>query len=298
MFKLKDNKKIEILIDILMFSFGTLLFAISTNVFIVPNNLAPGGLIGLATILKIVFGLPVGWTTLAMNVPLFVLAYKKIGYSFLTKSLFCVILGNVLIEITRPFILDFELEYKSDILLASVFGGFIGGVGLAIIFIRGGSTGGIDIIANLLSAHNSHISIGKLLLILDALVIAISAFVCDIEKAFYASVCVFITTKFIDAIMYGVDIGTGKLVFVISSKNQEISQKIIKKLSRGVTELKSKGSYTGNEGEILLCAVRRHEIHELRNIVHSVDKNAFMVVTDAREITGEGFKEISIKTTI
>ncbi|MDR0404467.1 MAG: YitT family protein [Oscillospiraceae bacterium] len=296
-----DDKKKEFAIDVVAFFFGNMMLAITTNIFVVPNNLAPGGLVGAATMLQTIFGFPVGWTTLAMNVPLFILAHKKIGHSFLIKSLFSTVMYNVLIEVTKPFIVQFGFEYKGDILLTSVFAGLLGGASSSLIFMRGGTSGGIDIIASLLSIYNSHISIGKLLLILDVIVIAISAFVYDVEKAFYATVCVFVTTKVIDAVMYGVDVGTGKIVFIISPKNEEISQKITEELLRGSTKLKSKGSYTGKEGEILLCAIRRHEVFQLRSIVNSIDENAFMIVTDAREITGEGFKKTPVsiqKTTI
>ncbi|MDR3179131.1 MAG: YitT family protein [Oscillospiraceae bacterium] len=289
----KTSKINEILIDTVFFVFANILFAASVNIFTAPNDLAPGGLLGIATMLYSTFGFPIGFTTLLMNVPLFIWAYKKAGYTFFAKSVVPTLLGNLLLEITKPIIVNCALEYKGDPLIISISAGLISGAGFALIFMRGGTSGGVDIIASLLSASNSHISVGKFLLLIDAIILIISVFVYNIEKAFYAAVCVFVTTKVIDAIMYGVDVGNGKIMFIISKQNKEIAQSIIKDLARGVTELKSRGSYTGQEGEILLCAIRRYEIYKLYKLVHDIDQNAFMIVTEAREITGEGFKLLS-----
>ena len=274
--------------DALFFLLGSLLYAVSVNVFSAPNNIAPGGFTGIATMLNYLFGLPIGITILVMNVPFFILGAVQLGKKFLAKVIAATILSSVVIDLTAPFM----PAYRGDMMLCCIFGGILSGAGLALIFLRGGATGGTDLIAKLVSKYVRFISLAHLLLIADIVVVLTTIPVYrTIESPLYAFIFIFVTTKVIDMVMYGNDSGTGQMMFIISQKNQEIKKHILEDMDRGVTELKSRGGYSGIEGEVLLCAVRRGEMHRTLDIVKKADDRAFVIVGDAHEITGEGFKE-------
>ena len=274
--------------DALFFLLGSLLYAVSVNVFSAPNNIAPGGFTGIATMLNYLFSLPIGITILVMNVPFFILGAVQLGKKFLAKVIAATILSSVVIDLTAPFM----PAYRGDMMLCCIFGGILSGAGLALIFLRGGATGGTDLIAKLVSKYVRFISLAHLLLIADIVVVLTTIPVYrTIESPLYAFIFIFVTTKVIDMVMYGNDSGTGKMMFIISQKNQEIKKHILEDMDRGVTELKSRGGYSGIEGEVLLCAVRRGEMHRTLDIVKKADDRAFVIVGDAHEITGEGFKE-------
>jgi uncharacterized membrane-anchored protein YitT (DUF2179 family) len=158
---------------------------------------------------------------------------------------------------------------------------------------RGATTGGTDLVARLLGRHFRTMSMGRLMLSVDIVIVLASAVVYgSIESALYAGIAIFVSTKLIDTILYGTDIGTGKVLFIMSEKNAEISREILSDIDRGVTVLKSRGAYSGRDGEVLLCAVRRYEVYKVKDLVHAIDKNAFIIVGDAGEITGEGFRQV------
>jgi len=282
------RKWASIFVDILFFLAGSLLYATSVNIFTAPNNIAPGGFTGIATMLNYLFGLPIGSTILVMNRPFFFIGAWQLGKGFLAKVIAGTVLSSVVIDITAPFM----PAYQGDMMLCCIFGGILSGAGLALIFLRGGATGGTDLIAKLLNRFIRFISLAHLILAADMLVVLATIPVYrSIESPLYAIVFVFVTTKVIDMVMYGSDSGTGKMMFIISKNNQEIKEHILKDLDRGVTELKSRGGYSGVEGEVLLCAVRRGEMHRTLDIVKNADPRAFVIVGDAHEITGEGFKD-------
>jgi uncharacterized membrane-anchored protein YitT (DUF2179 family) len=161
------------------------------------------------------------------------------------------------------------------------------------VLMRGATTGGTDMVARLLSRRVRFLSIGKLMMAIDGLVILASAFVFQsVESAMYACIVNFVSAKVIDTVLYGVDIGTGKLFYIFSPKVDQIADCILREMNRGVTFLKSRGGYSGEEGEVLLCAVRRFEIYRLHEIIRKIDREAFVIVGDAGEITGEGFKAV------
>lgn len=264
---------------------GSLIYSISINTFTAPNNLAPGGVTGLATMLNHIIRLPIGIGMMIFNTPLFIWAYKKEGnhvFSSLTASLIC----SLAIDITFPFLPHFT----DDLLLAALFGGVFSGLGLGIVLMSGATTGGSDLAANLISKSKPHISVGKLMLLIDCGIIFISAFVYrNFLLPMYALIMVYITGKVIDTLIYGAK--AGKLLFIISDKSNEISENVLLSLERGVTKLYGTGAYTGKSSNILMCAVRRHEISKIYTIVKNIDKNAFFIISDAAEIHGSGFIE-------
>lgn len=275
--------------DILCYVAGSVVYAMSVQVFTAPNKIAPGGVTGLSTVLNYLMpALPIGITAFVLNIPLFIWGVLDIGPRLIAKTF----LGTLSTSVAIDFIGRFARPYQGDPMLAAIFGGVLEGIGLSLIFMRGGTTGGTDLTARLLGRHFRHISMGKLMLGIDMVIVAISAVAFQsMESGLYAGITIFVSTRLIDAILYGTDVGTGKVLFIVSWKNEEIAHEILTDLDRGVTVLKSRGGYSGRDGEVLLCAVRRYEVSKVSDIVHQVDPNAFMIVGEAGEISGEGFRE-------
>lgn len=275
--------------DLLFFVAGSLIYAVSVKMFTAPNHIASGGVTGLSIVLNYLFHTPIGATAFLINIPIFIWAIVEIGYKLVAKTFVATLLSSAAIDLMGVVI----PPYEGNQMLAAIFGGVLEGVGLALVFTRGGTTGGTDMVARLLGRHFRHLSMGKLMLGVDFVIIVFSGFAFQsMESALYALLTIFVSTRLIDAILYGTDMGNGKVLFIISEKNEEIAQNILIGLDRGVTALKSRGGYSGREGEVLLCAVRRYEVSKVYDIVHSVDTNAFIIVGEAGEITGEGFREI------
>lgn len=276
------------LVDAVFFLAGSILYAASVNVFSAPNNIAPGGFTGIATMLNYLFGLPIGVTILVMNLPFFVWGAVEMGRKFLAKVIAGTVVTSVVIDLSAPFM----PVYQGDMMLTCIFGGILCGAGLALIYMRGGATGGTDLIAMLLTRRIRTVSLAHLILIADmTIVLATLPVYGTIESPLYALVFIFVSTKVIDMVMYGIDSGTGKMMFIISRCNEKIRDRILEEMDRGVTELKSRGGFSGVEGEVLLCAVRRNEMPKIFDIVKAEDPKAFVIVGDAHQITGEGFRE-------
>ena len=284
----KRNIAKNIFLDILCFTLGGILYGISVSVFSEPNQIAPGGVTGISIILNSLIHTPVGTMALILNAPVIIWAMVELGYKLVVKTIIAIILTSVSIDVIAMFI----PPYQGDQMLVAIFAGVTEGAGLALIFIRGGTTGGTDTAARLLGRRFPHFSMGRLMMFIDLCVVVISAIVFkSVESAMYAVIVIFVATRLIDAVLYGTDIGTGKMLFIMSQKSQEISQAIISQMSRGVTILKSKGAYTGKEGDVLLCAVRKYEVYRLTQLIKEIDIDAFIIIGDAGQINGEGFKE-------
>lgn len=283
------EKAIEFIKDIFYFIAGSMIYAVSVNVFTAPNQIAPGGVTGISIMINYVSHWPIGMLSLLLNIPIFIWAIIEIGYKLVGKTMIATVFVSVAIDLTAMFI----PQYHGDHMLAAIFGGILEGIGLSIVFMRGGTTGGTDMVARLLGRHFRNVSMGKLMLTVDMFVVVTSAVVYrSLESALYAVIAIFVSTRIIDAVLYGTDIGTGKLLFIMSEQNDAIAQDILTDMDRGVTVLKSRGAYSGREGEVLLCAVRRYEVFKVKDIVLSYDKNAFMIIGDAGEISGEGFRQV------
>ena len=284
---MKKEKIKELSLDVLFIIVSSVLTAIGINMFTAPNDIAPGGFTGIATILNYLYGLPIGAVIFIMNVPFVIWAIMEIGYKLVLKTFFSVLTSSLLTDLLAPFI----TPYKGDMILVSISAGVILGVGFALVFTREATSGGTDLIAKLLNNRIKFISMGKLLLAIDCLVVLVAAFVYkNIENALYACITGFVCSKIIDSMLMGTDIGNGKLFFIMSEKNDVIAQRIISELDRGVTFLDSMGAYTMKEGKTILCAVRKYQIHKMHRIIKETDKNAFIIATDANEIMGESFK--------
>lgn len=283
------QKKVKnLLMDAVFFLAGSFLFAVSIDTFTAPNQIAAGGLTGVATILNHMFGIPIGTANILMNVPLLIWAYVEMGYQIIIKTVVATIVSSAMIDVMVPYL----PQHQGEPLITIVFGGCLAGLGLALILMRGGTTGGTELAANLLSLHIHGFSLGKFIMVIDLVIVLASAVVYqEYESPLYAILVIYITSKVIDAVLYGTDRGTGKVMFIISPKNKEIARRIMDDLERGVTELRSRGAYSGQEGTVLMCAVSRQEVHKIYDIIHEIDINAFIVVNEAGEITGLGFRE-------
>ena len=279
-----------LVLDGLFFVAGALIDAVAGNVFTAPNHIAPGGITGIGTMLNYLFQTPIGMVNMIINIPIIIWAIIEIGYKLVAKSIAAIIVFSVAID-TLALVLP---AYDGNPFLAAIFGGVLEGIGLALVFMRGSTTGGTDMIARLLGKHFRHLSMGKLMLAVDLIVIAASALVYQkLESALYAIIAIFVSTRIIDTILYGTDSGNGKLYFIISKKSDEIRRRILEDIDRGVTIIPIQGGYSGQDGEMLLCAVRRYEVAKINDIIHTADRDAFVIVGEAGEITGEGFRSAS-----
>lgn len=273
--------------DIIFYLIGSFIYSSAVTMLISPNKISPGGITGIATALDYLFSLPSGPVLLILNIPILILGFVKFGGIFIIKTSFVTLLCSLTLTLTDIILPTFNI----DKILASVFGGMLIGLGISLIMLRGATTGGIDIIAKLLNRKFRHLTVGKLILLMDAIIILIASIVYrNIETALYSVISMYASSRIMDLILYGGD--TGKLIYVITSHTNEVSKDINLILGRGVTILSAKGAYTNIERQLILCSVRRHEVSAVYDIIDKYDQNAFIIVSDAGEIIGEGFKSL------
>ena len=286
----KINEKLyEYLKDSVFYIAGSAIYAVSVSVFTAPNQIAPGGITGISTILHYMFGLPIGIMILVLNIPLFVLGTRFIGGKFIIRTVICTALVSVFIDIMG---LLPQYQYHGNLLLAALYGGVISGAGLGLVFHRGATTGGTDIASRLLRLKYPHIPMGRMMLFIDFLVVASAAiYFRSLNDAMYAIIAIFTGSRVIDGILYGAD--NGRMVMIISDKENEVAKLISEEINRGVTLLKGRGYYSGHDRDVLMCAVRRPEAARLRMIVRKADPAAFIIMCEADEVIGEGFKPIT-----
>ncbi len=272
-------------IDILAILVGSALVAAGLVLFTIPNNIAPGGVSGLSTALAYLTPLSVAVWSLILNIPLVALAWWRLGFRPLARTILATLLLSAFIELFS-YVLP---PYTNNVLLASVLGGVLCGAGMGVIFVRGASTGGTDLISLLLNRVFPNFSVGSLLLVVDATVVVFAVFVFrDIEVALYSIVTIFVTTRTIDAIMQGVD--HAKVIYIVTERGDDILALLAEDLGRGVTVLQGRGGYTRREKHVLMLVVRRNSFAQTLKAVKQVDKQAFIFVTNASEVHGEGFK--------
>lgn len=276
----------SILTDLLYYTAGCFIFSLAVTMITVPNNISPGGLTGIAAIINTLTGLPTGFSVFVINIPILIVAYKRLGGAFILKTGAATAIVSIMLELTEVYLPQLML----DGVLASIFGGIMMGVGLALVFLRGATTGGVDIIAKLINLKSQHLTIGKLVLIMDGVVVLLSIIVYkSLQSGLYTVISIFISSKMIDYVLYGAD--KGNLIYVIT-KNKKLGHLLTQKLERGVTVVSAIGAYTNSENLVLLCAVRVWEVTKFRQIVKKEDPNAFMMVSSVTEIIGEGFKKL------
>ena len=250
-----------------------------------PNNIAQGGFSGLAIVINYLTELPVGAVNLVLNIPVLLLALKFIGKKFVAKTLWVTVMLSVIIDLMALI----PYEYTGDKLLASIFSGALLGAGVALVAARGSTTGGTDVLSKLLRLVFPHISYGKLVMFSDMAVIAISAIVFrSIESALYAAVVIFVSSKVIDYILYGM--AKSKMLMVVTDHADEISQALVNSSPRGVSIVPAKGAFTGQDKNMLICVLRSNEVSPAIKLIKSIDPDTFTIITEANEIIGKGFK--------
>lgn len=278
MFGLKMKNIILILFGASIFSFGIVHFNMQ-------NNLAEGGFTGITLLLYFLFDWNPSYTNLILNIPLFFIGWKLLGKKAFIYTIIGTVGVSLFLEIFQRY--QIHMPLKNDLTLAALFAGVFIGVGLGIIFRYGGTTGGVDIIARLVNKYTGT-SMGKTMFVFDFCVITLSLiFYLKYYEAMYTLVAVFVGAKVIDFIQEGAYSARGAMI--ISEKNEEISARILYEMERGVTVLKGRGSFTKLDREVLYCVVARNELTKLKNLIHSVDPNAFVTVSQVHDVLGEGF---------
>ncbi len=274
-------KKQTGLIPWLSFAAGIILTALPFRLFFIPNHIAPGGLTGVSTLINALTGLPVGATTVVLNLPLFLIGWKQIGGAFSLKSLLGMLILSAIIDLL-PL-----ASVTDDPILSAVFGGVMMGFGIGLVIRGGATTGGTDMAAALIHKRFPAITVGGLLLAIDFCVIAASGLVFSIQSALYALISVFLSTQVMDHTVEG--FGKAKAFFIFSNSSEAIAKAVLTHINRGATLLHGTGAYTREERDVLLCVVSHIQIPLMKSIVKSIDPQAFIMVTDVREAMGEGF---------
>ncbi|GGF88977.1 YitT family protein [Paenibacillus abyssi] len=270
---------------------GAAIYAFGLHYFILPNQLMEGGVTGIAVLLNYAFGWKLSISTLLLNVPLFIMGWKLLGWkpmilTFLGTIALSVFLGILEKLIALGWIIPFQTS--SDFILAALYAGVTLGTGLGIVFRFGGTTGGADIIARIASKKRGW-SMGQIILTLDAVIIGISLLYIPKEKVLYTLVTVFIASKVIDFIQEGAY--SAKAFSIITEEGDKLSSIITREMDRGVTLLHAVGAYSGTSKHMVYCVVNRHEIRRLKAIIRSTDPRAFIVISEVHDVLGEGFKE-------
>ncbi len=265
---------------------GSIIYAIGVAVFFEPSNLASGGVSGLSIILSEVVGIfPIGTWVMLFNVPIMIAGVWKLGAKFLLPTFYCIGLSSVLMNVIQSL----ELQLTENVFLACCAGSVLIAAGVGFVFRGGATTGGSDIIVKLLRMKFPHISTGVIFIIADGIVCLLSGIVFqDIDKALFAGVGLFIQMMVLDKVLYGSD--EARLVYIISEKKAEIAKKLLEELDAGGTFLHGTGAYTGKEKHVLMCVLKMRMLPQAREIVRKTDGNAFMIVTKATSVFGEGFK--------
>lgn len=263
---------------------GALIMAIGTSLFLLPNQLSSGGIAGIATIFYYLLKIPMGTTMLAFNVPLFAFAVYKIGKNFFIKSM----IGTIGFSIFVDFFDKFE-ALTNDRFLACIYGGIIMGLGTAVLLKANSSTGGSDLISYLAKSYKPELRTSNIIVIIDAVIVALNViFFKEIEIGLYSAIAIYIMGKIIDVFFEGIYFT--KLIFIISDKNEKIAYEIGENIKRGTTGLLGKGMYTKKDKLVLMCAASRGDIARVKNIARKIDPKSFIIITNSREVVGQGFK--------
>ncbi|MDO4942930.1 MAG: YitT family protein [Lachnospiraceae bacterium] len=265
---------------------GSFIYACGISLFLDPNNLAPGGLIGISVILNRIFGIETGTWFFLLNIPIVILGLWKFGVRFIASTFFAVVVNSAFTNYTTRFGV-----VTTDPLIASLAGSILVGVGIGLVFRCGATTGGTDIIIKILRLKYKHLKTGYLFLLTDIVIVAVSGFVFrDFNIIMYALIAVVVSGQVMDFVLYGRD--EAKMIYVISDKADPIADRILDEIDVGATFLRGQGAYTGNEKKVILCVVKKNQAPKLEEIVKQEDKQAFLIISSANEIYGEGYKNI------
>lgn len=273
------------IIETIMIIIGALFIAIGTAFFLLPNQLSSGGFSGITTIIYYLIGFPMGTTMIIINLPLFIIALLKIGKRFFFKAL----VGTAVLSI---FLNAFEgvSAITHDRLLASIYGGILIGIGTAIILRANASTGGSELLGNIIASFKPMARTGKLIILIDTIVVILNVlFFREIEVGLYSAIAIYLSGQMIDIIFEGTNFT--KMIFIVSNKYEEIAKNIGTKIGRGSTGIYAQGMYHETDKMVLWCVASRREIIRIKQIAKKLDEKAFIVISNAREVLGQGFKK-------
>ena len=271
-------------VDCAVIAAGAVLMGVALSVFMVPFKIVPGGASGLATVLHYLTGLRVSVLIPLINIPIFIIGIIRLERDFLVKSVF----GTVVLSIATETAAILPPP-TSDPLISAVFGGAVMGIGISAVLSRGGTTGGTDILVLVIRRSFSEVSVGRLYLLIDGAVIAMAGLAFSSgEVIFYSAVSLVVSTYMTDAALEGLNLA--RLVYIISDSNREICDRIYAELKRGVTGLNSVSMYSGRSGRSLMCVIRKGQLSKLKKIIQDIDKDAFVIICDAKEVMGSGFE--------
>lgn len=276
------KKKIK---EYLMITIGCIIAAAGTALFLLPNRLSSGGFAGIATIFYYFLNIPMGTTIILLNIPLFIISYFRIGKTFLAKSIYATLLYSETIDLFSKI-----STFTDDRFLDSIYGGVIIGIGLSLVFKAKASTGGTDLIVQIIKSFSNRIEVSNTLVIMDAVIVILNLiFFRQIEVGLYSVIAIIIIGKMIDLVAEGINFS--KMLYIVSDKHQEIAEKINLDIESGATGLYGRGMYTSEERIILMCVTKRRNVITIKNLALEIDPNAFIIITDAREVYGLGFRK-------
>ena len=275
----------RIVLEILGTIIGSFVMALGVSLFLLPNQLSSGGVAGITTITYYLLNIPMGTMILLINIPLFLISILKIGKYFFVKS----IIGTVTLSFFIDILDKFE-PLTEDRFLACVYGGIILGIGTAILLKANSSTGGSDLVSYLAKKYKPTVQAGNIIVIVDIIIVSLNMiFLKEIEIGLYSAIAIYLMGKMIDILFEGIDFT--KLMIIISDKNEEIAKAILEKIERGSTGLYGKGMYTGKEKLVLMCAAYRNDVAKIKMIARKIDPRSFIVITNSREVVGQGFEK-------
>lgn len=279
------NKIVQTIQEYVIIALGCTIMAAGVSLFLLPNELSTGGFSGIATIVYYFFKVPMGVTVFSLNIPLLIIAYFKIGKQLFARSIYGTIVFSLMIDL-----IDKITPLTHDRFLGCIYGGVFAGIGTAIILKFDASTGGSDLLSHIIRAYKKQYKSSSLILSVDTVIIALNViFFKNIEIGLYSAIAIFLMGKMIDLIFEGVNFA--KVIFIISPKYEEIAGQISASINRGSTGLFSKGMYTDQEKLTLLCVGSRTEAYEMQSIAKEIDKEAFIIIMNAREVIGKGFNK-------
>ena len=280
------NPKVQFLVNLIIITFGCAVYAGGIFLFLDPNSLASGGISGVSIILSHLVGLlPTGTWIILLNVPLLLIAIWKFGFKFVFTTIYAIVVSSLFINLGHKYI----GAATNDTLLAAIAGPVMVSIGIGLLFHAGASTGGTDILVKLMRLKFKSVSTGTVFMIFDIIVIIASAISFGrFELSLYAGVCVVIQTIVLDKLLYGFD--SAKMIYVISENNEKITRRLLDELDVGATIVHSHGGYTGKNIPVIMCVLKKHQLPKAKEMIRDEDKNAFLIVTNATEILGEGYK--------
>lgn len=283
--KLTKASAKEFAVDTLFDIAGSILFAVGVYTFAKEASFAPGGVTGVALLLNHLWGLPIGTMTVVINIPIALLSLHLLGMRFIVKTVRTIIISSLFLDLVFPHI----PVYTGSTLLAAVFSGLFMGAGLAVVFMRGSSTGGTDFLVLSLKKLHPHLSVGQVTLAIDAVILLMGWPVFgSVESVLYGVISVYTASVAMDRILYGA--GSGKLAIIITTDGFAVAKAIDESVDRGATIVRAIGAYSGDTRHLVLCVCSKSELFKVRSAAHQVDEGAFVMVTEVSEVFGEGFR--------